>query len=148
MPEPDLDHQFSPPGRRRVPALPSYRLPRAMIPAPHAGRAGWMVRGACRSEDPELFFPISAAGPALAQVSSAKAVCGRCLVQPDCLSYALITRPDGIWGGTTREERWATPPARPGEAQGSLAAWWLSRSGRASTSVSTRETKKDTADRM
>ena len=71
-----------------------------------------MLRGACRGEDPELFFPISAAGPALAQVRSAKAVCGRCPVQPDCLSYALITQPEGIWGGTTREERWATRPAR------------------------------------
>jgi WhiB family transcriptional regulator, redox-sensing transcriptional regulator len=69
-----------------------------------------MLRGACRGEDPELFFPIAAAGPALSQVSSAKAVCGRCPVQPNCLSYALITRPDGIWGGTTREERWAGPP--------------------------------------
>jgi len=58
--------------------------------------------------------PIVAAGPALAQVSSAKAVCGRCPVQPNCLSYALITRPDGIWGGTTKEERWTglQPPGR------------------------------------
>jgi WhiB family redox-sensing transcriptional regulator len=50
------------------------------------------------------------AGPGLAQVSSAKAVCGRCPVRANCLSYALITRPDGIWGGTTREERWASLP--------------------------------------
>lgn len=104
----DLDHQFSGPTPRLVPA--SRRRPGAGIAAPHADRAGWMLRGACRREDPELFFPIAAAGPALAQVSSAKAVCGRCPVQPNCLSYALITRPDGIWGGTTREERWASPP--------------------------------------
>jgi hypothetical protein len=36
---------------------------------------GWMPRGACRGEDPELFFPVTAAGPALAQVLAAKAVC-------------------------------------------------------------------------
>jgi WhiB family transcriptional regulator, redox-sensing transcriptional regulator len=122
MAEPDLDHQFPPPGHRPVPASAFHRRPGARIPALHDGRAGWMLRGACRSEEPELFFPISAAGPALAQVSSAKAVCGRCPVQPDCLSYALITRPDGIWGGTTREERWTTPPARSGEAQDPQAA--------------------------
>ena len=87
--------------------------PVARIPVQHAERSSWMLRGACRSEDPELFFPISAAGPGLAQVSSAKAVCGRCPVRANCLSYALITRPDGIWGGTTREERWASlPPAK------------------------------------
>jgi WhiB family redox-sensing transcriptional regulator len=91
---------------------PDHR-PVARIPVPHAERSGWMLRGACRTEDPELFFPISAAGPGLAQVSSAKAVCGRCPVRANCLSYALITRPDGIWGGTTREERWASlPPAK------------------------------------
>jgi WhiB family transcriptional regulator, redox-sensing transcriptional regulator len=75
-----------------------------------AGSPGWMSHGACRSEDPELFFPVAVAGPALAQVRSAKAVCGRCPVQANCLSYALVTGQDGIWGGTTREERWPGPP--------------------------------------
>ena len=73
-----------------------------------------MVRGACRSEDPELFFPIAAVGPVPAQVRSAKAVCARCPVQASCLSYALITGQDGIWGGTTRQERW---PSATGEAR-------------------------------
>jgi hypothetical protein len=39
------------------------------------------------------------------QISSAKAVCGSCEVDKNCLSYALETMPHGIWGGTTREER-------------------------------------------
>jgi WhiB family redox-sensing transcriptional regulator len=83
-----------------------------------------MSRGACRGEDPELFFPITAAGPALAQVRSAKAICGRCPVQANCLSYALITgQHDGIWGGTTSEERWSAgrprrdPPAEPARSR-------------------------------
>lgn len=39
------------------------------------------------------------AGPAKsAQASSAKAVCGRCEVDKNCLSYALETMPHGIWG--------------------------------------------------
>lgn len=106
----DLDHRFSDTGPQMVIVYAPGRRPVARIPVPHAERSGWMLRGACRSEDPELFFPISAAGPGLAQVSSAKAVCGRCPVRANCLSYALITRPDGIWGGTTREERWASLP--------------------------------------
>jgi WhiB family redox-sensing transcriptional regulator len=39
-----------------------------------------MSRGACPREDPELFFPIAAAGPALQQISAAKTVCSRCTV--------------------------------------------------------------------
>jgi WhiB family redox-sensing transcriptional regulator len=65
----------------------------------------WMVRGACRGVDPELFFPISFRGRAVEQIDYAKAVCRRCAVSGSCLSYALRTMPDGIWGGTTSEER-------------------------------------------
>jgi WhiB family transcriptional regulator, redox-sensing transcriptional regulator len=68
---------------------------------------GWMPRGACHGEDPELFFPIATAGPALAQVIAAKAVCFRCAVRAACLSYALATLQAGIWGGTTQDERHA-----------------------------------------
>ncbi len=68
---------------------------------------GWMPRGACQGEDPDLFFPIAAAGPALAQVVAAKAVCFRCAVRAACLAYALATGQAGIWGGTTHEERHA-----------------------------------------
>jgi WhiB family redox-sensing transcriptional regulator len=66
---------------------------------------GWMPRGACQGEDPDLFFPIAAAGPALGQVVAAKAVCFRCAVRAACLAYALATGQAGIWGGTTQEER-------------------------------------------
>lgn len=42
-----------------------------------------------------------------ARAEAAKAVCGRCTVRANCLSYALETMPEGIWGGTTQEERCA-----------------------------------------
>jgi WhiB family redox-sensing transcriptional regulator len=65
-----------------------------------------MSHGACRQADPELFFPIATAkGPAARQVEAAKAVCAACAVRAKCLSYALEGMPDGIWGGTTMEER-------------------------------------------
>ncbi len=72
---------------------------------PYWASADWMARGACHGIDPELFFPISATGRSTPQIDTAKAVCGRCVVSDDCLSYALRVMPDGIWGGTTREER-------------------------------------------
>ena len=74
---------------------------------PRGGSTSWMAHGACHRSDPELFFPIAAAGTAAEQIQViyAKAVCGRCEVRNECLSYALRTMPYGIWGGTTREER-------------------------------------------
>jgi WhiB family transcriptional regulator, redox-sensing transcriptional regulator len=70
-----------------------------------AASCGWMSRGACQGEDPELFFPIAVEGPALHQASEAKEVCRRCAVCAMCLAYAVETRQAGIWGGTTWEER-------------------------------------------
>ena len=66
---------------------------------------GWMTQGACRGANPEIFFPIGAIGASLPQIRQAKAICGRCPVQPICLSYALDTGHHGIWGGTTDDER-------------------------------------------
>ncbi len=69
-------------------------------------QATWWPRAACRSADPELFFPVSAEGPSAAQAARAKAVCARCDVRQECLAFALATRqPHGIWGGTSPEER-------------------------------------------
>jgi len=70
------------------------------------GSLSWMLSGACRQADPELFFPIEAVtGPAARQAEAAKAVCGLCAVRANCLSFALEAMPEGIWGGTTPEER-------------------------------------------
>jgi len=85
--------------------LPGGQRPSARLDDPYWASAGWMARGACHGIDPELFFPISATGRSTPQIDAAKAVCGRCVVSGDCLSYALRVMPDGIWGGTTREER-------------------------------------------
>jgi WhiB family transcriptional regulator, redox-sensing transcriptional regulator len=64
---------------------------------------GWMSRGACRHEDPELFFPISEGAAHLA--AAAKAVCQACSVRASCLAFAVETRQHGIWGATTSDER-------------------------------------------
>ncbi len=77
-----------------------------MLPAQDApGVMDWMSRGACLREDPELFFPIAAGGPALEQINAAKRVCLRCPVRTACLSFGLKTAQEGIWGGATPEER-------------------------------------------
>jgi WhiB family redox-sensing transcriptional regulator len=66
----------------------------------------WRTRGACRQEDPDLFFPIGETGPALLQVEEAKAVCRRCPVMETCLDWAMATGQQfGVWGGTSESER-------------------------------------------
>ncbi|MGI8696227.1 MAG: WhiB family transcriptional regulator [Mycobacteriales bacterium] len=66
----------------------------------------WRHRALCRDEDPELFFPIGNTGPALSQIDEAKAVCARCPVTEECLSWALESGQDaGVWGGMSEDER-------------------------------------------
>jgi WhiB family redox-sensing transcriptional regulator len=66
----------------------------------------WSDRAACLREEPELFFRIGHASPALKQIEEAKVVCLRCLVIDACLRFALedgLTA--GVWGGLTEDER-------------------------------------------
>ena len=68
--------------------------------------AGWRSAAACRSSDPDLFFPVSFAGIAQREIAEALAVCARCPVQAPCREFALRTRQQhGIWGGMTEHER-------------------------------------------
>jgi WhiB family transcriptional regulator, redox-sensing transcriptional regulator len=66
----------------------------------------WRQLAACRHSDPELFFPVSASGSSLDQVTQAKAICAGCPVRRQCLGFALDTRQDhGVWGGMSEQER-------------------------------------------
>ncbi|AWT41325.1 MULTISPECIES: WhiB family transcriptional regulator [Streptomyces] len=66
----------------------------------------WRDRAECRTEDPDLFFPIGTSGPSLMQTEQAKAVCRRCPVREPCLRFALDTGQTlGVWGGTGETER-------------------------------------------
>jgi WhiB family redox-sensing transcriptional regulator len=78
-----------------------------------AGRLDWWRSAACRTADPEMFFPVSAVGPGHDEVTRAKEVCASCLVRRQCLQFALATRQaHGVWGGTTEEERRLSSPSR------------------------------------
>jgi WhiB family transcriptional regulator, redox-sensing transcriptional regulator len=66
----------------------------------------WRDRSACLDENPELFFPIGHAEPAMAQAEQAKRVCRRCAVREACLRWALEAGLDhGVLGGLTDVER-------------------------------------------
>jgi WhiB family transcriptional regulator, redox-sensing transcriptional regulator len=71
-----------------------------------APQASWRLDAACRQADPELFFPVGTAGPAIDQIGQAKLICQTCAVRKACLGWALRNQiAFGIWGGTTEEDR-------------------------------------------
>ena len=71
-----------------------------------AERGLWQEVAACRSSDPELFFPVGTTGHALDSIGRAKAICNSCNVQQECLDYALQTNQEaGLWGGFPEDER-------------------------------------------
>jgi WhiB family redox-sensing transcriptional regulator len=66
----------------------------------------WRVKAACRSSDPDLFFPIGTTGGAKEQIVAAKHICQACGVAQQCLEFALLTNQEsGIWGGLSEDER-------------------------------------------
>lgn len=83
----------------------------------------WRDHAACRTANPETFFPAAEGGPVYeAQVAAAKQVCAGCLVRSQCLAEALVMRiPFGIAGGLTPEERRDLTPARRSAAAGQRA---------------------------
>ncbi|MDZ7786231.1 MAG: WhiB family transcriptional regulator [Candidatus Saccharibacteria bacterium] len=61
----------------------------------------WMEDGDCRDHPPETFFPSDGIGVLIAQ-----RICAECLVQEECLDYAVTERIDhGVWGGTSERQR-------------------------------------------
>jgi WhiB family transcriptional regulator, redox-sensing transcriptional regulator len=94
----------------------------------------WRDVAACLDENPELFFPIGNAEPALRQIEDAKVVCRRCEVIETCLQWAIESRQDaGVWGGLSADERRALKrrTARADRAQRVDLADRLDRGGRA-----------------
>ena len=64
----------------------------------------WRKSAACRGLPNTIFFPMGAALPA-----TTKALCESCVVNPECLEYALALPKDedrcGIFAGTSANQR-------------------------------------------
>ncbi len=78
------------------------------LPTPVAENWDWQAQAACRGLDASMFFhPDNERGRSRSRrESAAKAVCARCPVTSQCLSWALTVRePYGVWGGKSSFER-------------------------------------------
>lgn len=93
----------------------------------HGHRENWRELAACRSAEPDLFFPAPAGGQGGVsaggqsgvstdgEAERAKAVCAECPVRRECLQFALATRQAyGIWGGMSEHERRIVQGRQPG----------------------------------
>ena len=75
--------------------------------------SNWRAASACLNTDPDVFFPVAVGTAASKLVARALRVCDGCPVRQQCLDYAMRSgEKDGIWGGTTPEERTRARRAR------------------------------------
>jgi WhiB family redox-sensing transcriptional regulator len=70
-----------------------------------SGRYAWMADALCAQADPDTWTDTDGSG------TTAKRICGRCPVQPDCDAHSQQihaydgSAPTGIWGGAGRQQR-------------------------------------------
>lgn len=68
---------------------------------PNTERPGWHTQAACRTLNPNIFYPERGT-----PTGEAKQVCADCPVQPACLMFALDHHEMfGIWGGKSERQR-------------------------------------------
>jgi len=56
----------------------------------------------CKNFEPELFFPDERLAFASHEIQK---ICDHCIIEKECLEWALNMREVGIWGGTTTKQR-------------------------------------------
>ena len=60
----------------------------------------------CSTTDPEMFFPLKGnAGKTQNLLNTAKKMCKTCPYIDPCLEWAVVYHENGVWGGTTENER-------------------------------------------
>lgn len=62
----------------------------------------WRQKAACSKVDPNIFFPFKHTKKTTAQAFS---YCSVCEVRAECLHVGVIYGYDGIWGGSTYDQR-------------------------------------------
>jgi WhiB family redox-sensing transcriptional regulator len=81
----------------------------------------WRVDAQCRQKNAGYFFApahFERKEEKHAREGAARALCGACRVQAECLEYALtVQEPHGIWGGMNELERRRLLRKRAAEAE-------------------------------
>lgn len=64
----------------------------------------WRDFASCKGVDYTVFFPEPGSGHHL-DIAAAKLYCNGCPVRSDCLEHAVVNGEQGVWAGTTDDER-------------------------------------------
>jgi WhiB family redox-sensing transcriptional regulator len=89
---------LAPEEAQRVTRDPRFRAARSSQAHPDSG---WREHSACARVEPATFFPDNDK-----KADLALALCAGCSVSGHCLAAALGNgEPEGVWGGTTPDER-------------------------------------------
>lgn len=89
-------------------------FPRAESEAGKDSEVEWMDEAACVGMDSDIFVIPD-------YVELAKEVCGECTVRKECLQYGVKLDAEGVYGGTTYEER---TPMRRSLLDGQISIFW------------------------
>lgn len=67
----------------------------------------WRLRAACRGKPTDWWFPEQGQPSFVDGQPSARAICERCPVQPECLHYSTVDHYEkwGVWAGLNESER-------------------------------------------
>lgn len=81
----------------RTPKIKGIKDPFSISPS----EMNWRDRAVCSNQPTDKFF----ATPKSCLISSALAICKTCPVRSDCFYEAMQYNYDGVWGGSTYEQR-------------------------------------------
>lgn len=79
-------------------------IARDIYPEALPALGAWAAEGACRDQNPALFFP-ERTTQAGAEYDAARAVCASCPALEPCRAYGLENDPPGMWGGLSERDR-------------------------------------------
>jgi WhiB family transcriptional regulator, redox-sensing transcriptional regulator len=85
----------------------------------------WQDSALCAQTDPDMFYP-ETTGEAL----HSRRVCIQCPVRQACLDKAIADKETyGVWGGTTRDDRYAIRRGEKFDIYSKLGKTWMKKNG-------------------
>lgn len=90
---------------------------------PQYGEVDW-TKAECQDSYTDMFYSVEEERSADAywHINAVRSLCGKCVLQKECLTYAFKHEQYGVWGGLTSQERksFSEPEKYPQQRQRAL----------------------------